>query len=76
MLIGEFLVVANFHAWWLVPTTADHCGHIPGIYVRKTCQLDPKIINIYILVQAMYLQLTSNKQVTTALVRAGRNSTQ
>ena len=29
VIIGEFLVVATFLEWWLVPTTADHCGHIP-----------------------------------------------
>ena len=29
VLIGEFLVVANFLEWWLVPTTADHCEPIP-----------------------------------------------
>ena len=29
VLIGEFLVMANSLEWWLVPTTADHYGHIP-----------------------------------------------
>ena len=26
-------MVAIFSEWWLVPITADHCGHIPGILV-------------------------------------------
>ena len=30
VLIGEFLVVANFLEWWLVLTTVDNCEHIPG----------------------------------------------
>ena len=28
VLVSEFVVV-NLSEWWLVSTTADHCGHIP-----------------------------------------------
>ena len=27
VLISEFVVVAVLSEWWLVPTTADHCGN-------------------------------------------------
>ena len=28
VLVSEFLVVVILSEWWLVPTTANHCGHI------------------------------------------------
>ena len=43
VLVNEFVVVTIylsggcFSGWWLVPTTADHCGHIP-------VQLEPNLM--------------------------------
>ena len=31
VLVSGFLVVVILSEWWLVPTTADHYGHIPGL---------------------------------------------
>ena len=31
VLASEFVVVVILSEWWSVPTTADHCGHIPGL---------------------------------------------
>ena len=31
--IRKFLVVVILSEWWLVPITADHCGHISGVCV-------------------------------------------
>ena len=33
VLVSEFVVVAILAEWWLRPTTADHCGHIPGFFL-------------------------------------------
>ena len=34
VLVSEFLVVVILSEWWLGPTTADRCGHIPAL--RRT----------------------------------------
>ena len=31
VLVSEFVVVVILSEWWSVPTTANHCGHIPGM---------------------------------------------
>ena len=37
VLVSEVVVVAVLSEWWLVPTTADHCGHIPDcIYIHNS----------------------------------------
>ena len=37
------IVVTTWAEWWLVPTTADHCGHIPGSsYGNKAMWLNDK----------------------------------
>ena len=33
-LVSKFVVVAILSEWWSVPTTADHCGYIPGSSVQ------------------------------------------
>ena len=33
-------MVAVLSEWWLVPTTADHCGHIPVPYSREVRQVE------------------------------------
>ena len=34
VLVSEFVVVVILSEWWSVPTTADHCGHIPALGVQ------------------------------------------
>ena len=29
VLVCEFVVVAILSEWWSLPSTTDHCGHIP-----------------------------------------------
>ena len=29
VLVSKFVVVSILSEWWSVPTTADHCRHIP-----------------------------------------------
>ena len=33
VLVSELIVVVNLFEYWSVPITADHCGHIPGMYL-------------------------------------------
>jgi len=37
VLVGELLVVVNLFEYWLLPTTADHCGPIPaaGVLIEE-----------------------------------------
>ena len=34
VLVSEFVVVVILSEWWSLPTTADHCGHIPGYCIK------------------------------------------
>ena len=34
--VSEFVVVIILSEWWLMPTTANHCGHIPTVGVSGT----------------------------------------
>ena len=34
--VSEFVVVIILSEWWLMPTTANHCGHIPAVGVSGT----------------------------------------
>ena len=44
VLVSEFVVVVILSEWWLVLTTANHCGHIPGMYVSKEVRVSEKVI--------------------------------
>ena len=42
VLVNEFVAVVISSEWWSIPTTADHCGHIPDDVVNWLNQLTLK----------------------------------
>ena len=48
-------MVAVLSEWWLVPTTADHCGHIPEYEIHKTLYLNATYVVTIIMI--LYIEI-------------------